>query len=79
MTNLGTACVDRGHRASYAACLTHRQQPFHGLAFRLYTIGAGRLQPAMQPDEVSLANLDRMTNMIIDLDSFRALRSSPTL
>jgi hypothetical protein len=33
----------------------------------------------MQPNEVSLANLDRMTNMIIDLDSFGALRSSPTL
>jgi hypothetical protein len=61
------------------AWLAYRQQPFHGLAFWLYTIGAGRLQPAMQPDEVSLANLDRMTNMIIDLDSFGALRSSPTL
>jgi hypothetical protein len=28
----------------------------------------------MQPDEVSLANLERMTNMIVDLDSFDALR-----
>jgi hypothetical protein len=32
------------------------------------------MQPAMQPDEVSLANLERMTNMIVDLDSFDALR-----
>jgi len=79
VTSLGTAGVDHWHTASYAACLAHREQPFRGLAFWLYTIGAGRLQPAMQPDEVSLANLDRMTNMIIDLDSFGALRSSPTL
>lgn len=56
------------------AWLTYRQQPFHGLVFWLYTIGAGRMQPAMQPDEVSLANLERMTNMIVDLDSFDALR-----
>jgi hypothetical protein len=79
VTSLGTAGLDQGHTASYAACLAYRQQPFHGHAFWLYTIGAGRLQPAMQPDEVSLANLDRMTNMIIDLDSFGALRSSPRL
>jgi hypothetical protein len=45
--------------------------------FWLYTIGAGRLQPAMQPDEVSLANLERMTSMIDDLDSFEALQRSP--
>jgi len=56
------------------AWLTYRQQPFHGLLFWLYTIGAGRLQPAMQPDDVSLTNLERMTNMIVDLDSFAALR-----
>ena len=75
--------VDRLHAAGGPslpfenAWLTYRQQPFHGLAFWLYTIGAGRLQPAMQPDEVALANLDRMSNMIVDLDSFDALHSSP--
>jgi len=79
VTSLGTAGVDHWHTASYAACLAHREQPFRGLAFWLYTIGAGRLQPAMQPDEVSRANLARMTNMIIVLDSFGALRISPTL
>lgn len=42
--------------------------------FWLCTIGTGRMQPAMQPDEVSLANLERMTNMIVDLDSFTALQ-----
>lgn len=55
------------------AWLTYRQQIFHGLAFWLYTIGAGRMQPAMQPEAVSLANLERMTNMVVDLDSFDAL------
>jgi aminoglycoside phosphotransferase (APT) family kinase protein len=77
--------VDRLHAAGGPALpfddawLAYRQQPFHGLAFWLYTIGAGRLQPAMQPDEVSLANLERMTNMIADLDSFDALQRTSTL
>jgi aminoglycoside phosphotransferase (APT) family kinase protein len=75
--------VDRLHAAGGPALsfeeawLAYRQQAFHGLVFWLYTIGAGRLQPAMQPDEVSLANLERMTNMIDDLDSFGALQRSP--
>jgi aminoglycoside phosphotransferase (APT) family kinase protein len=75
--------VDRLHAAGGPALsfeeawLAYRQQAFHGLVFWLYTIGAGRLQPAMQPDEVSLANLERMTNMIEDLDSFGALQRSP--
>jgi hypothetical protein len=75
--------VDRLHAAGGPALsfdeawLTYRQQPFHGLVFWLYTIGAGRLQPAMQPDEVSLANLERMATMIDDLDSFDALQQSP--
>jgi aminoglycoside phosphotransferase (APT) family kinase protein len=55
------------------AFFTYRQQVFHGLAFWLYTIGAGRLEPAMQPTEVSLVNLERMANMVIDLDSFAAV------
>ena len=53
--------------------MAYRQQAFHGLAFWLYTIGAGRLEPAMQPREVSLTNLERMSNMIADLDSFAAV------
>lgn len=55
------------------AWLAYRQQIFHGLAFWLYTIGYGRLQPQMQPDDVCLKNMERMTNMIVDLDSFAAL------
>lgn len=51
------------------AWLRYRQQVFHGLIFWLYTIGHGRLQPAMQPDAVSRINLERMTNALVDLDS----------
>ncbi|NMO91577.1 aminoglycoside phosphotransferase family protein [Actinomycetospora sp. TBRC 11914] len=60
------------------AFLAYRQQVFHGLIFWLYTIGAGRLQPAMQPDEVSLANLERMSAMVIDLDCFAAVEGTAT-
>jgi hypothetical protein len=51
----------------------YRQQVFHGLIFWLYTIGHGRLQPAMQPDAVSLVNLERMTNAVVDLDSLSSI------
>jgi hypothetical protein len=56
-----------------AAWLQYRQQPFHGLAFWLYTLGHGPLQPEMQPDDFSLANIHRMTNAIVDLDSMDSL------
>jgi aminoglycoside phosphotransferase (APT) family kinase protein len=71
--------VDRLHAAggpkldAGEAFFTYRQQVFHGLAFWLYTIGAGRFEPDMQPREVSLLNLERMANMVIDLDSFAAV------
>jgi hypothetical protein len=61
-----------------AAWLRYRQQTFHGLAFSLITIGAGRLQPEMHPVEISRANLRRMTAAVVDLDSFGALNSSPS-
>jgi aminoglycoside phosphotransferase (APT) family kinase protein len=51
----------------------YRQQVFHGLAFWLITIGAGRFQPDMQPVEISRVNLQRMTHAVMDLDSFAAL------
>lgn len=56
-----------------AAWLAYRQQVFHGLLFWHYTIGAGRMQPAMQPDEISLINIERMTQAVVDLDSLDAL------
>jgi hypothetical protein len=55
------------------AWLAYRQQVFHGLLFWHYTIGAGRMQPAMQPDEISLINLERMTQAVVDLDSIDSL------
>jgi hypothetical protein len=55
------------------AWLAYRQQVFHGLLFWHYTIGAGRLQPAMQPDEISLINLERMTQAVVDLESLDSL------
>ncbi|MCA1677520.1 MAG: hypothetical protein LC777_00515 [Actinobacteria bacterium] len=61
-----------------AAWLQYRQQTFHGLAFWLITIGAGQLQPDMQPVETSRANLSRMTAAVMDLDSFDALNSTPS-
>jgi hypothetical protein len=60
------------------AWLQYRQQTFHGLAFWLITIGAGRLQPDMQPVEISRANLSRMTAAVVDLNSFGALNGTPS-
>lgn len=61
-----------------AAWLTYRQQQFHGYIFWLYTLGAGALQPAMQPDRYSLTNIQRMSQAIVDLDSLTALSQTPT-
>jgi hypothetical protein len=58
------------------AHLQYRQQVFHGLFFWLITIGAGRLQPDMQPVEISEANLERMTHAVMDLDSLGALNQT---
>jgi hypothetical protein len=53
--------------------LEYRRQTFHPLYFWLATIGAGILQPDMQPDRISLANLERMGQAVIDLDSAAAV------
>ncbi|HEY2592558.1 MAG TPA: phosphotransferase, partial [Chloroflexota bacterium] len=58
------------------AWLDYRQQVFHGLIFWLYTIGAGKLQPEMQPLKVSEANVERMAHAVIDLESFDAFGGS---
>ena len=55
------------------AWLGYRQQIFHGLFFWLFTLGEGFLEPAMQPRPVSLANLERMAHMVIDLDCLDAV------
>lgn len=51
------------------AWLDYRRQAMHGLMFWLVTIGVSRLQPDMQPREVCLANLERMGQAVIDLDT----------
>jgi hypothetical protein len=56
-----------------AAWLHYRQQTFHGLTFWLYTIGYGRMQPQMQPDEICDVLVHRMTHAVTELKSFEAL------
>lgn len=55
------------------AWLRYRQQVFHGLAFWLYTIGSGRMQPQMQKRSVAEANVARMTQATVDLESLDCL------
>lgn len=55
------------------AWLAYRQEMFHPLFFWLVTIGAGALQPNMQPDRISLANIERMATAVADLESLKAL------
>lgn len=51
----------------------YRQQTFHGLIFWLFTLGAGPLQPQMQPQAVSEANVARMAQAVVDLESLDSL------
>ena len=51
----------------------YRQQVFHSLVFWLYTIGSGRMQPQMQKQSVAEANVARMTQATIDLESLNSL------
>jgi hypothetical protein len=53
--------------------LEYRRQTFHPLYFWLTTIGRLALQPNMQPDHISLANLERMGQAVVDLDSVAAM------
>lgn len=57
------------------AWLAYRQQTLHALFFWLYTIGYGPLQPKMQPDDVCLANIERLAQAVVDLDSLGAIAS----
>lgn len=56
-----------------ATWLLYRQQIFHAFVFWVYTIGAGALQPDMQPDEFSMLNIERFANAMVDLDSLGSL------
>jgi hypothetical protein len=55
------------------AWLEYRQQLFHPFFNWVYTIGQGVLQPAMQPDEFSILNIQRFAAAIEDLDSLKSL------
>lgn len=54
--------------------LDYRRQVIYGVFAWLATIGRSPLQPKYQPDEISLANLERMTQACADLDTINALR-----
>ncbi|WP_344980270.1 phosphotransferase [Streptosporangium fragile] len=66
-----------GEPPSFAeAWTTYRRQVFHALAFWLFTIGAGRLQPDMQPKEFSAINVTRMAQAVEDLESFDSVQAA---
>jgi thiamine kinase-like enzyme len=55
--------------------LAYRQQVCYAMLAWLATIGRGRLQPQYQPDEISLANLERITQAFADLETLEAVGS----
>jgi len=71
----GGVTPERGLPDRAAAKLAYRQQMWQAFVFWIYTIGAGRLQPQMQPEHVSLENIRRMATAIDDLDAFEALNA----
>ncbi|WP_345493257.1 aminoglycoside phosphotransferase family protein [Nocardia callitridis] len=56
-----------------AAWLQYRQQTFHGVFSWIGTLGQGRMQPEMQPRDISLANVERIMQAVADLESLDAL------
>src|SRR5436190_1418093 len=55
------------------AWLRYRQQPFHVVIFALFTIGAGRLQPDMQPKDYMLRCWERIATFVDDHESLDSL------
>jgi Phosphotransferase enzyme family len=55
------------------AWLAYRQQPLHGLAFALFTLGGSRFEPELQPRDYTLAAIKRIAQHVVDLDSIGAL------
>jgi thiamine kinase-like enzyme len=56
--------------------LDYRRQVVYGMFAWLATIGRSPLQPKYQPDEVSLANLERIAQACADLDTLDALEDT---
>jgi hypothetical protein len=55
------------------AWLRYRQQPFHVVIFSLFTIGAGRFQPVMQPKDYMERCWERIATFLDDHDSLDAI------
>jgi hypothetical protein len=55
------------------AWLRYRQQPFHVVIFALFTIGAGRLQPDMQPKDYMMRCWERIATFVDDHDCLDSL------
>lgn len=55
------------------AWLRYRQQPFHVAIFALFTIGAGRMQPDMQPRAYMMRCWERIATFMDDHDSLDAV------
>jgi hypothetical protein len=51
----------------------YRQQVCYEMLAWLATVGRGALQPRYQPDDISLANLERITQAFEDLDTLGAV------
>ncbi|WP_139043278.1 phosphotransferase [Mycobacterium lentiflavum] len=56
------------------AWLAYRQQPMHALAFALFTLGGSRFEPELQPEEYTLASIERIAQHVTDLRSIEALQ-----
>jgi hypothetical protein len=61
------------HPSFDEAWLRYRQQPFHVVIFALFTIGAGRLQPDMQPKDYMMRCWERIATFVDDHDSLGSL------
>lgn len=56
-----------------AAWTSYRQQMLFGLYYWLYTLGGGRLQPKMQPDDLTRLTIERTARAAVDLDTITSL------
>ena len=52
---------------------SYRQQMLHGLYYWVYTLGGGRMQPKMQPDDLTRIIVKRTAQATVDLETFKAL------
>jgi hypothetical protein len=67
------AAASGGAVSREAAWMAYRRAMFYPYFAWVYTIGRSRLQPRFQPDEISLAMIERIAAAIDDLDSLGAV------